>query len=64
MKKVIFLGLLSTSLGAYAVDNPSTKLIADDPFFKDTKIELGARNYYKYLKEDEGTSKTVHAGWG
>ncbi|WP_392559632.1 OprD family outer membrane porin [Orbus mooreae] len=66
-QKITLLGLIIISLSAYATENTHYELLdtlAAGPFFKDTKIDLSARNYWKYLKENESNPKEVHNAWG
>ncbi|KJM62971.1 porin [Pluralibacter gergoviae] len=35
-----------------------------NPFFSDASLTLELKNMWKYLKEDEGEEKNVHAAWG
>lgn len=37
---------------------------ADAPLFSQSHLTLNARNYWKYLKEDESQPKEVHNAWG
>lgn len=67
--KLLLLGLILASLSTQVQATESTHYevldtLAKDSFFKDSKINLVARNYWKYLKEDESQKKTVHNAWG
>lgn len=67
MKKLMLFGLISAALTAQAAENNHYEILdilADEPFVKDTKIDLTLRNYWKYLKENEGQPKEVHSAWG
>lgn len=35
-----------------------------DDFFTDSHLTLSAKNYWKYLKEENGVRKNVHNAWG
>lgn len=69
-KWVVLAGLMSASLSAYAVEaEQSTQkavvdAMASNPFFADSKINVATRNYWKYLKAEEGGPKTVSSAWG
>lgn len=61
--------ILFSLTSSLVVANESTskyepKSIADNAFFKDTKIVLSTKNYWKYLKEEAENPKTVHNAWG
>lgn len=69
MKKIILLGIISTipTLTAHATENQHYALLdtlAQESFFKDSKIDLTLKNYWKYLKENESQPKEVHNAWG
>ncbi|RKS87389.1 hypothetical protein DES39_0613 [Orbus hercynius] len=64
---IALLGLILTTLSVQANDNSHYSLLdllAEDAFFKDSKIDLTLRNYWKYLKENEANPKEVHNAWG
>lgn len=65
-KKIVWgVMLIALSLPAMASDHHQfVDTLANDPFFKNTKMDLVARNYWKYLKEDESSKKIVHSAWG
>lgn len=67
MNKLIILGLISATLSVQAAENNHYELLdtlAEDSFFKDSKVDLTLRNYWKYLKENEAQPKEVHNAWG
>ncbi|WP_392562557.1 hypothetical protein RHO12_03480 [Orbus sturtevantii] len=67
MKKLILLGLISASCVAQAAESSHYQFLdklAENSFFKDTKVDLTLRNYWKYLKENEAQPKEVHSAWG
>lgn len=67
MKKIILLTLISAVFATQAAESNHSELLdtlAEESFFKDTKIDLTLRNYWKYLKENESQSKEVHNAWG
>ena len=45
-------------------DESLSNPIMADHFFSDASLALELKNMWKYLKEDEGKDKTVHAAWG
>lgn len=66
-KSGFLLGLILVSLSSGAAQNQRYDLldtIADNAFFSDSKVNFVARNYWKYLKEDESDNKRVHSAWG
>ncbi|XKM12817.1 hypothetical protein RCS94_07240 [Orbaceae bacterium ac157xtp] len=70
MRRAVLAGLMATialpSISAYASTEkhyPLLDTLADEAFFKDTKLSLTAKNHWKYLKEDED-GKKVHQAWG
>lgn len=42
----------------------ATDAISDDPFFTDSQLTVSAKNYWKYLKEENANPKHVHNAWG
>lgn len=42
----------------------ATDTIFDDPFFTDSQLTVSAKNYWKYLKEENANPKHVHNAWG
>ncbi|MGG8156109.1 OprD family outer membrane porin [Klebsiella aerogenes] len=42
----------------------ATDAIFDDPFFTDSQLTISAKNYWKYLKEENANPKHVHNAWG
>jgi len=67
MKKLIILSFISVALSVQAAENNHYELLdtlAEDSFFKDSKVDLTLRNYWKYLKENEVQPKEVHNAWG
>lgn len=42
----------------------ATDAIFDDPFFTDSQLTVSAKNYWKYLKEENANPKHVHNAWG
>ncbi|QIQ21682.1 OprD family outer membrane porin [Zophobihabitans entericus] len=69
MKKLVVLGMLSTSMvfSAYAAENQHYEFLdtlAEESLIKDSHMDLTLRNYWKYLKEDEAQPKEVHNAWG
>lgn len=67
MKKIILLTVISSSFLAQAQENTHYQWLdslAEQSFFKDSKIDFTLRNYWKYLKENESQPKEVHNAWG
>lgn len=42
----------------------ATDTISNDAFFRDSQFTLSAKNYWKYLKEENANPKHVHNAWG
>ncbi|EPV8393072.1 OprD family outer membrane porin [Klebsiella aerogenes] len=42
----------------------ATDAIFEDPFFTDSQLTVSAKNYWKYLKEENANPKHVHNAWG
>ncbi|MTH47900.1 outer membrane porin, OprD family [Escherichia alba] len=68
MRIAIAVITLSTSAAGWAAEE-SSKLqlnggLYADSFLRDSHLTLSAKNYWKYLKEENANPKTVHNAWG
>lgn len=45
-------------------DNSDALALSDNAFLHDSRLDVGLRNYWKYLKENEAQPATVHNAWG
>lgn len=56
------------SVGCASAAEPSSssfdEWLAETPFISHSRLSLNARNYWKYLKENESQPKEVHNAWG
>lgn len=62
MLKYITLTLITCGLSSpvWASENA----FLNDAFFTDSQLTLSAKNYWKYLKEENANPKHVHNAWG
>lgn len=69
MKKTVLSALIAVAViaPAHATEDGNYAFLdalAEQPLFKDAKLTLTAKNFWKYLKEDESQPKEVHNAWG
>lgn len=67
IKKYAGVVLLLSGGGASAAEIPAAAgdgWLNDTPLFSQSHLSLNARNYWKYLKENESQPKEVHNAWG
>lgn len=62
MLKNITLALMACGIASPA--GASVDAIFNDSFFTDSQLTLSAKNYWKYLKEENANPKHVHNAWG
>lgn len=61
---VIIILLMGSASAAETSFSSDDGWLTDTPFFSQSRLSLNARNYWKYLKENESQPKEVHNAWG